>query len=127
MFTKIKNLIKSKQVKQENVQQEQQTVTDFTDPTTGQVTKSALSYDRNNERFLKLDAESCALVMHPDNKVEIIFTKLYDAEQQKITLEEETLMSIAVFLQQPGFAEMLRTEFHNIAMNNISKLTGENK
>jgi hypothetical protein len=65
--------------------------------------------------------------MHPDNKVEIIFTKLYDAEQQKITLEEETLMSIAVFLQQPGFAEMLRTEFHNIAMNNISKLTGENK
>ncbi len=62
------------------------------------------------------------LSMH-GGKVEVIFTKLYNIEDQKITAEEETLMSIAMFMRQPGFAELLRNEFHNIAMDNISKLT----
>jgi hypothetical protein len=60
-----------------------------------------------------------------DGKIEIIFTKLYDKENQSITPEEETLMAIALFLKQPGFSEMLKHEFNKIAMENISKLTEE--
>lgn len=98
-------------------------ITDHFDSVTGVLTKSAIVYNKANERFLKLNDKSCAMVIHPQGKVEVIFTKLYNEKDQKITLEEETLMAIAVFLKQPGFAEMLRTEFHNIAMDKLSTLT----
>lgn len=96
---------------------------DYKDPETGKITKSAIEYNKANERFLKLDDKSCAIVLHPGGKVEVIFTRLYNQEQQKVTVEEETLMAIAIFMRQPGFSEMLRHEFHQIAMNNISTLT----
>lgn len=96
---------------------------DYVDKQTGEVTKSAILYDKNNERLLKLENDSCAMVIHGGGKVEVIFTKLYDEENQRVTAEEELLMSIALFLRQPGFGELLRNEFHNIAMDNVSKLT----
>lgn len=36
---------------------------DFVDDS-GEVTKSAIIYDRNNDRLLKLENDSCAMVMH---------------------------------------------------------------
>lgn len=95
-------------------------IQDYIDPETGELTKSSVVYDKNNTRFLKLDNASCAMIMHPNGKIEVVFTKLYDEEKQQVTIEEETLMSIAMFMRQPGFAELLRKEFHNIAMKNIS-------
>ena len=92
--------------------------------------KSALVYSKNNERFLKLSDDSCAIVLHPENKVEVIFTKLYDEENQKITNNEETLMALALFMKQPGFLEMILKEFRRIAMDRITALTeteNENK
>jgi hypothetical protein len=101
------------------------TVTDYIDPSTGEVTKSSVKYDKNNSRFLELDNQSCAMIIHPNSKIEVVFTKLYDSENQRVTVEEETLMAIALFMKQPGFAELLRKEFHSLAMNNISKITGD--
>lgn len=98
---------------------------DYVDPQTGKTTKSAIVYNNANERYLKLNPDTCALVIHPGGKIEVIFTKLYDEQNQLITPEEETLMSIAVFLKQPGFAEMITYEFHKIATENLSKLTEE--
>ena len=96
---------------------------DYVDPNTGEVTKSSLEYSKANERFLKLEDDSCGIVIHRGGKVEVIFTRMYNEKDQSITPEEETLMAIAIFLNKPGFAELLRNEFHNIAMENISKLT----
>lgn len=56
-------------------------------------------------------------------KVEIIFTHLYDTNNQKVTEEEETLMALAMLMRQPGFTELVRTTFHNIAMKDINQLT----
>lgn len=103
--------------------EETYTSNDYIDPETGETTKSSIEYNRADERFLKLDDKSCAMIIHPGSKVEVVFTRLYDKTNQRVTLEEETLMAIAIFMRQPGFAEMLRHEFHQIAMNNISTLT----
>lgn len=97
---------------------------DIRDNKTGKVTKSALEYS-NRGRYLKLNDDDCALVFHKDQKLEVIFTKLYDPKNQEITPEEETLMSIAIFLKQPGFAELIRHEFNRIATRNIDQLTKE--
>jgi hypothetical protein len=113
LFSKLSSIFKSNK----------STVKDYVDPKTGAVTKSSVFYNKAEERFLKLDNDSCAMVIHPGGKVEVVFTKLYDKDEQRVTAEEETLMSIALFMRQPGFAELLRNEFHNIAMDNISKLT----
>jgi hypothetical protein len=98
-------------------------VTDFVDENTGEVTKSAIIYDKNNDRLLKLENDSCAIVMHGGGKVEVVFTRLYDDKNQRVTEEEETLMAIAMLLRQTGFTELVRTTFHNVAMKNITKLT----
>ena len=74
-------------------------------------------------RFLKLGDDSCGLVLYPDNNVEVIFTKAYDVKNQNITENEEVLMALALFMKQPGFLEMLVSEFRKIAMNKISTLT----
>jgi len=95
---------------------------DFVDEN-GEVTKSAISYNKFNERFLKLDNSDCAIVLHGNDKVEVIFTKAYDVENQSITPNEETLMAIACFMKQPGFLEMIRDEFRKIARNKIGTLT----
>lgn len=95
---------------------------DFVDED-GNVTKSAITYNKSNERFLKLRNDDCAIVLHDDDKVEVIFTKAYDVENQTITTNEETLMAIACFMKQPGFLEMIRDEFRKIAMNKIATLT----
>lgn len=113
LFAKIGSIFKS----------DKSNIKDYIDPATGEVTKSSVFYNKASERFLKLDNNSCAMVIHPGGKVEVVFTKLYDKDEQRVTAEEETLMSIALFMRQPGFAELLRNEFHNIAMDNISKLT----
>ena len=95
---------------------------DLKNDKTGQITKSALEYSKQG-RFLKLKDSDCAIVMHEGGKVEIIFTKLYDPQNQEITADEQTLMALAVFLKQPGFAELIRHEFNRIASRNIDELT----
>lgn len=99
-------------------------VNDFRNNQTGEITKSALEYGTQG-RFLKLKDNDCALVIHEQNKVEVIFTKLYDAEKQQFTPEEQTLMSIAIFLRQPGFSDLIRHEFNRIATRSINQLTKE--
>lgn len=89
---------------------------------TGEVTQSAVQYGKRG-RYLKLNDNDCALVIHEGEKLEVIFTKLYDPQNQTVTPEEETLMSLAIFLKQPGFAELIRHEFNRIATRNINQLT----
>lgn len=99
-------------------------VNDFRNNKTGEITESALEYGKQG-RYLKLKDNDCALVIHDQNKIEVIFTKLYDAEKQQFTSEEQTLMSIAIFLKQPGFSDLIRHEFNKIATRSISQLTSE--
>jgi hypothetical protein len=115
------NLFKRKQKTSEQVIEHIKE--DYVDPETGEVTKSSIEYNNANERFLKLADTSCAMILHQGGKIEIVFTRLYDKENQRVSLEEETLMAIGIFMKQPGFAEMLRHEFHQIAMNDITILT----
>jgi hypothetical protein len=89
----------------------------------GNITESAIAYNKYDERFLKLKSEDCAIVLHDDDKVEIVFTKAYDVANQTITPNEETLMALACFMKQPGFLEMIRDEFRKIAMTRIATLT----
>lgn len=76
-----------------------------------------------NNRILRLNNDDCALIFHPNGKLQVIFTKFYNNETQKITPEEQTLMAIAIFLKQPGFSQLLRNEFNNIAIKNLKVLT----
>lgn len=96
------------------------------DNKTGQVTESALEYNTKG-RYLKMKDSDCAMVMHEGGKVEIIFTKLYDPQNQEVTDEEQTLMAIGVFLKQPGFSELIRHEFNRIASRNVDDLTNNIK
>lgn len=105
-----------------NKKQSTTNITDYINIETNEHIESAVKYSGNGYRYLKFDDDSCGLVIHKGGKVEVIFTKLVDSKNQQITLEEETLMSIAMFLQQPGFAEILRTEFHKIAKDNMNAL-----
>lgn len=97
-------------------------VSDLRNNVTGEVTQSAVEYGKRG-RYLKLNDNDCALVIHEGEKLEVIFTKLYDPQNQTVTPEEQTLMSIAIFLKQPGFAELIRHEFNRIATRNINQLT----
>ena len=96
---------------------------DLVDKNGNVIKKSSIVNDRNNVRFLKLGDDSCGLVLYPDNNVEVIFTKAYDVKNQNITENEEVLMALALFMKQPGFLEMIVSEFRKIAMNKISTLT----
>lgn len=91
------------------------------------IKESSLVVNKNGKRFLKLDDSSCAMILHDDNNVEVIFTKLYDNENQTVTKNEEVLMAIALFMKQPGFLDMIVSEFRKIAMERISTLTDEGK
>ena len=90
------------------------------------IRESSISIDKHNKRFLKLDDQTCAIVLYPDNNVEVVFTKNYKNENQEITENEEVLMALALFMKQPGFLEMIITEFRKIAMEKITALTGDN-
>lgn len=100
---------------------------DLIDKNGNVIKKSSIVNDRNNVRFLKLGDDSCGLVLYPDNNVEVIFTKAYDVKNQNITENEEVLMALALFMKQPGFLEMIVSEFRKIAMNKISTLTEDKK
>lgn len=93
------------------------------------IEKSSLVKGKHGERFLKLNDDTCAIVLHPNNNVEVIFTKLYDPNTQYITENEEALMALALFMKQPGFLPMIIDEFRKIARERISSLTNneENK
>jgi len=91
------------------------------------IQKSAIAYDHHNNRFLSLKNDDCAIVLHGDNNVEIIFSKFYDGETQQISENEETMMALATFMKQPGFLEMMINEFRRLAKANIGKLTDEIK
>lgn len=63
--------------------------------------------------------------MHEDNQVEVIFTKYYE-NKQEITPNEELLMALTIYLKQPGFGEMLISEFHRIAEKNTKIFEDKN-
>jgi hypothetical protein len=65
------------------------------------------------------------LILHAENQCEVVFTKLYDQDQQDLTQNEELLMALAIFLKQQGFGEMLLSEFHKIALNNSTMFKDE--
>ena len=89
----------------------------------GNLVKESSLIKSKNGRFLKLQDDCCAIILYPDNNVEVIFTKLYDSENQRITENEESLMALALFIKQPGFLEMIKKEFRKIAMEKITNLT----
>ena len=91
------------------------------------IEQSSLVNSKSGERFLKLSDDSCAIILHPGDNVEVVFTKLYDNENQQITPNEESLMALALFMKQPGFLEMIKTEFRKIAMEKITNLTENGK
>ncbi len=114
---------KRKKKKQEDFSQiKNGRVSNLRNNTTGEITQSAVEYGKRG-RYLKLNDNDCALVIHEGEKLEVIFTKLYDKQNQEVTAEEQTLMAIAVFLRQPGFSELIRHEFNRIASRNINELT----
>lgn len=96
---------------------------DLKDENGNVIKKSSIEYVNGNQRFLKLSDDSCAIVIHGDNKVEVVFTKLYDPENQTITENEEELMALALFMKQDGFLEMIINEFRKIAKEKIKELT----
>lgn len=98
---------------------------DLVDEKGNLIRKSSITTNKNGSRYLKLDDSSCAIILYEDNNVEVIFTKNYNNENQEITSNEEVLMSLALFMKQPGFIEMIISEFRKIAMEKISTLTGE--
>ena len=99
---------------------------DFVDKN-GNVTESAISYDKANDRYLRLKDTDCGIVLHGDGNVEVIFTKSYNDEVQSITDNEETLMALAVFMKQPGFLEMIVDEFRKIASQKMKSLSSNIK
>lgn len=99
------------------------TKNDLVDDDGNLIQKSSVVNSKNGERFLKLNNDTCAIILHPGNNVEVVFTKLYDPENQIITPNEESLMALALFIKQPGFLEMIISEFRKIAMERITSLT----
>ena len=114
MFNLLKNLFKKKKY----VNNLRQNLNSYTDDTSKKETKSAVFYDRSNNRFLKLGDNDVALVMHPGNVVEIVLTKMTD-KNQAITAEEDLAMSLALFLKQKEFCEVLTHTFHDLAMRKV--------
>lgn len=117
MFGFLKKIIKA--------DNQNSTVSDLKDENGNVVKKSSIIYSKSKERYLKLNDDCCAMIIHPDDNIEIVFTKVYDPDEQKITDNEETLMALALFMKQPGFGDMIKQQFRNIAMENISKLTDQ--
>lgn len=83
-----------------------------------EVRKNPSLIERNNKRFLAFADTDCALILHGENQCEVVFTKMYNKENQDFTPNEELLMALAIFLKQPGFSDMLISEFQKAALNN---------
>jgi hypothetical protein len=103
----------------------QKTNKDLIDERGNIIKESSIVYDKHEKRFLKLDDSTCAIVLYEDGNVEIVFTKSRNNVDQEITENEEILMALSLFMKQPGFLEMILTEFRKIAMEKITILTGE--
>ena len=117
MWNFLKNIFTSTKRKNENPN-------DLLDSKGNVLTQSSI-YENDNFRYLRLKNDDCAIVIHGDNNVEVVFTKLYNKETQAITENEEQLMALALFMKQPGFLEMIIDEFRKIAEKQISILTKE--
>lgn len=102
IFSKIKDLFFSK------VEQDQ---------SAEETKKNSSVVYRNSNRFLSFRDSDCALILHQGNQVQVVFTKYY-RQNQDITPNQELLMALAMYLKQPGFGDMLISEFHRIAMKN---------
>lgn len=92
-----------------------------------EVRKNPALIEKNNKRFLAFSDTDCALILHAENQCEVVFTKMYDGENQNFTMNEELLMALAIFLKQPGFGEMLISEFQKAALNNSSMFEDKEK
>ncbi len=88
--------------------------------------KDTSIFYQNNKRLLALKNTDCALVMHDEGQCEVIFTK-FRKEDQEFTSNEELLMALAIFLKQPGFGDMLISEFNRVAINNSNKMFKNNQ
>ena len=56
--------------------------------------------------------------MHPNNVVEVVLTKMTEVNQS-ITPEEDLAMSLALFLKQREFCDVLTHTFHDLAMRKV--------
>ena len=115
MFNFLKNIFKSKNKN------------DLTDEKGNLIHKSSVKYFKNNQRFLRLNNDSCAIIIHDDNNIEVVLTKHYDAENQNLTENEEELMALAVFMKQDGFLSMILDEFRKIVKNTVNLTKEDNK
>ena len=114
MFKFFKKLFRKKQVPN-NLRRN---LNSYSDEKTKKEVKSSIMYDRSNNRFLKLNDNDVALIMHQGNIVEVVLTKMTD-KNQAITKEEDLAMSLALFLKQPEFCEILTHTFHDLAMRKL--------
>lgn len=88
----------------------------YVDERSGKVIETAVQ-KLNGKRMLTLDDNTCALIIHPNYVFEAVLTK-YNSNSTEFTEEEILLMSLVVHLKQEGFADMLVSELHRIAMKN---------
>lgn len=112
--------------KKKSINNLRQNLNSYTDDKSKKETKSSVYYDRNNNRFLKLDNDDVALVMHPNNVVEVVLTKMTETNQS-ITPEEDLAMSLALFLKQREFCDVLTHTFHDLAMRKVGPYNDKTK
>jgi len=85
----------------------------------GIVVNSALTKTVANKRFLEIDSNTVALVIHPNYVFEAVLTP-DKADNKNFTEEELLLLALVIHLKQDGFADMLVSELHRIALKNDS-------
>ncbi len=117
MFKFFKKIFKAKQNNRKHLNE-------YINPMNGQKIYSSLVKDRHNARFLELEDSDVALIMHKDHITEVVLTKAKN-ENQSITKNEDLLMSLALFLKQPEFCEMLTSMFHDLAMKKLGPYATE--
>lgn len=113
MFQFIKNIFVKRKIKQEPPKP-------LIDENGNVIHESAINYIGQN-RLLKIPNDATAIILYKDNRVELVTEKIVDKDQH-LSDNEETLMAIAVLMKDPNFCEILRMEFHKMAVNNINKM-----
>lgn len=114
MFEKLSNIFNKNKPK---IRPDAQPLTD----SNGNIIKeSAIQYIGQN-RLLKIPNTAAALIMYDDNRVEMVMQKVV-ADQQELSDREETLVAIATLMKDPQFCEILRMQFHKIAVNNLNQI-----
>lgn len=104
----------------ENKERKQQPPKPLIDDDGNVIHESAITYVGQN-RLLKIPNNATALILYNDNRIELVTQKIVDNDQQ-LSDNEETLMALAVMMKDPNFCEIIRMEFHKMAVNNINKL-----